>query len=104
MPVIPVPEKREMRRIVIKGKHGQIESTSTNKDPGTVVHACHPSYTGDINRRIPIPAGLNINVRPYSKKFLKKRLGHILSDRALSQQAQGTKFKIQDLICVKPRV
>jgi hypothetical protein len=34
---------------------------------GIVVHICHPSYSGSVNRRIAIQANLGIKARPYSK-------------------------------------
>jgi hypothetical protein len=34
------------------------DSISPNKKVGVVAHACHPSYTGYINRRIVVKAGL----------------------------------------------
>jgi hypothetical protein len=37
---------------------------SINKKLG-VVHACHPSYMGSINRRIGIQDDRDINLRPY---------------------------------------
>jgi hypothetical protein len=35
-----------------------------NKKLGVVVHTCHSSYTGSVNRRMVV---LDINVRPYLK-------------------------------------
>jgi hypothetical protein len=46
---------------------------SINKKLGVVAHACHPSYTGNINRRITIQASLGINARLYSKKTYKEK-------------------------------
>jgi hypothetical protein len=36
-----------------------------NKKLGVVVPICNPSYTGSLNRRKNVQAGLVINVRPY---------------------------------------
>jgi hypothetical protein len=45
----------------------------TNKYLGMVVHVCHPSYAGIINRRIIFQAGPGINMRPYLKNTLNKK-------------------------------
>jgi hypothetical protein len=41
---------------------------------GMMVHAYHPSYEGNVNRRIAIQAFPGINVRPYLKN---KRAGEV---------------------------
>jgi hypothetical protein len=49
-----------------------------------MVHICHPSYTGSVNWRITVQAGLNINRRLYLKNTQSKNgWGHGSSGRAL---------------------
>jgi hypothetical protein len=43
-----------------------------------LAQACHPSYTGSLNRRIAVQASPDINVRPFPKKITKaKRAGGV---------------------------
>jgi hypothetical protein len=54
MPVIPDTRNAEIWRIAV---HGQLrqklnETPSPNHKSGMVLHACNPSYTGGIGRRI----------------------------------------------------
>jgi hypothetical protein len=45
----------------------QQDPITTSKKLDLVVHACHPSYTGSTNRRIPVQANWGIKARPYLK-------------------------------------
>jgi hypothetical protein len=43
-----------------------------------MAHACHSSYTGNINRRVSVQANQDINVKPYFRKITKvKRAGGV---------------------------
>jgi hypothetical protein len=67
-PTILAVWEAKMERFMIQGQPQQKVSEtpmSTNK-LGTMMHACHPSYKGSINRRM-VQAGWSKNVRPYLK-------------------------------------
>jgi hypothetical protein len=60
--VIPVTWKAEIRIIAIGGQLGQklcetLPSAILTNKLGMVVHACHPSFVGCVNRRIKVQAG-----------------------------------------------
>jgi hypothetical protein len=40
-----------------------------------VAHACDPSYTGSINRRLSVQASMGTNARPYAKNNRSKKDG-----------------------------
>jgi ribosomal protein L31 len=50
------------------------DSISTNKKLDMVVHACHPSYTGGVNRRTDVQANSVRNAKSYLKTKAKKGL------------------------------
>jgi hypothetical protein len=39
-----------------------------------MVHACHLSYVGSINRRVEVQTGVGINVSPYLKNNLIRKV------------------------------
>jgi hypothetical protein len=43
------------------------------KKRGVVACPCHPTFAGNINRKITVLAGLDINMRPYSKNTCSKK-------------------------------
>jgi hypothetical protein len=49
-----------------------VRSLSTDKKLGVVVHACYPSYKGNINRRIAVQAYPGINTRSCLEKYQSK--------------------------------
>jgi hypothetical protein len=54
---------------------------STNKKHGIVTCAYHPSYMGEMNRRISVQVGLNKNMRSYLKnKYSKNDWGRDSND------------------------
>jgi hypothetical protein len=58
---------------------------STNKKLGIVACAGHPSYVGDVNRRMGVQASLCINMRPYLKNNQsRKSWKHGLSGKVLA--------------------
>jgi hypothetical protein len=58
--IIPATWKEEIRRIAIQGWPRQKvnETLISVYKLGMVVHACHSSYVGYVNRRISVQAGL----------------------------------------------
>jgi hypothetical protein len=65
---------------------------STNKNLDIVVHACHPSYAGSINRRIMVQAGQSIKARPYLKNSKSKKdpgVAQVVRVRVPAWQTQG---------------
>jgi hypothetical protein len=61
MPIILATRETEIRRISGQGQPRQkVQETciSTSKKLGMVEYACHPSYVGNINRRIAVQASL----------------------------------------------
>jgi hypothetical protein len=48
---------------------------STNKKLDVVVCTCHPSYAGNVNRRIMVQDAQGINARHYPKITKTKRAG-----------------------------
>jgi hypothetical protein len=48
------------------------EPTPTNKKLGMVVHSCHSSWAGSINR-MAVQAGSSINMKPYLKNNQNKK-------------------------------
>jgi hypothetical protein len=58
---------------------------------GTVVHTCNRSYSGNLSRRIVVQVSLYINMRPYSKKYLK--LGYDSSHMPALANPSSTKIK-----------
>jgi hypothetical protein len=67
---------------------------STNKKLGTVVHRCHISYTGSINRRTMVQASPGI-MEDLFKKYLKLK-GLQTWLKALSSNASTAKKKNKD--------
>jgi hypothetical protein len=65
-PAMPATWEAEIRRMEARGQTEQ-------KNLGVVVHTCHSSYAGSINRRIKVQAGSGINVRSYLKNNESKR-------------------------------
>jgi hypothetical protein len=53
-----------------------LDPTSANNELD-VVHACHPSYSGNINRSIVVQDSLGMYVRPYSKITKAKKAGGV---------------------------
>jgi hypothetical protein len=63
---------------------------------GKVVHACHPSLLGSINRKITVQASLGINAKPYLKNNqIKKGWEHGLSGKGSALQVGDLKSKPQ---------
>jgi heterodisulfide reductase subunit A-like polyferredoxin len=59
--IIPPALEVETREIMVRGQSGQKvgkTTISTNKSD-VVVHTCHPSYAGGVNRRIVVHTGLS---------------------------------------------
>jgi hypothetical protein len=60
--VIPATQETETGRIAAQASQGKkLNPMSTNK-LGEVVHACHSSCVGGVNRRIEVQAGPGKNV------------------------------------------
>jgi hypothetical protein len=60
----------EIRRIVVGGQSSnskQRDHISANEKLGMVVYTYHPSYLGNVNRRIVVLAAQGIKARPYLK-------------------------------------
>jgi hypothetical protein len=72
-PEILATQDAEIRRIMAQGQLWQKVSKapiSTNKKLGVPACACHPGYSGRVNRRT-----LGINARPYSKNKAERAEG-----------------------------
>jgi hypothetical protein len=69
MPVIPVTHEMERRKIIAGGKLRQSVSKTLSQPikAGVVGHACHPSYLGNVGRRITVQASPDRNWRPHLK-------------------------------------
>jgi hypothetical protein len=59
-----------------------------------VALACHPSFLGNLNRRIEVQARLDRNVRPYLKNKAKRARSVLQVEKS---QAQGPEFTPQYL-------
>jgi hypothetical protein len=70
MPIILTTWEVEIRRTEVRGQPKTKKFTRfpvNQQKLGMVMHACHSSYAGSVNRRIKVQAGPGINLRPYLK-------------------------------------